>query len=338
VHGNLIKAGMAKLKISPKIFRAPDGRLDPDLIEKYMDALPEEKRKLFGPCVVKICDRELRSIDLVREQLVKRKAELEEVFSGLGSWIGRDLIMEKPQDSALHFLTDALLSQKAFFLGDRGFRPADFAAAVGEANCFLVEHDWAKAFEGATDFANGDFRLPYDVCAFEFQLTGVRVVALMTTVDEHVLMQIMFRKSGRWIVDDDINRHDNGSWSPYHAGRTAERNSLQYLAEFIGKQVRAISIALDAEVAEHDAVRVSERLVRAREKNGQAPPRPYHIVSLARRSRVAALPQTGTVEHGRVRLHFRRGHWRHFESHKTWIRWMLVGNPDLGFVDKQYRL
>jgi hypothetical protein len=30
--------------------------------------------------------------------------------------------------------------------------------------------------------------------------------------------------------------------------------------------------------------------------------------------------------------------WRHFVSHKTWIKWTLVGDPDLGFIDKEYRL
>jgi hypothetical protein len=47
----------------------------------------------------------------------------------------------------------------------------------------------------------------------------------------------------------------------------------------------------------------------------------------------------GEREPGRKkRLHFRRGHWRHYETHKTWIKWMLVGDPDLGFIEKQYRL
>jgi hypothetical protein len=38
------------------------------------------------------------------------------------------------------------------------------------------------------------------------------------------------------------------------------------------------------------------------------------------------------------RLHFRRGHYRHYPNHKLWIRWCLVGNPDLGFIDADYRL
>jgi len=33
-------------------------------------------------------------------------------------------------------------------------------------------------------------------------------------------------------------------------------------------------------------------------------------------------------------------HWfdSHLEFVKTWIRWMLVGDPDLGFIDKHYRV
>jgi hypothetical protein len=38
------------------------------------------------------------------------------------------------------------------------------------------------------------------------------------------------------------------------------------------------------------------------------------------------------------RLHFRRGHHRHYENYKLWIKWQLVGNPDIGFIDKDYKL
>ena len=29
---------------------------------------------------------------------------------------------------------------------------------------------------------------------------------------------------------------------------------------------------------------------------------------------------------------------QHGDRWRTWIKWMLVGDPDLGFVDKEYRL
>jgi len=57
--------------------------------------------------------------------------------------------------------------------------------------------------------------------------------------------------------------------------------------------------------------------------------------------RVAAMP-TGET-HGAPRLHWRRGHWRvihrgsEFES-RTWVRRCLVGDPDAGYVQKDYRV
>lgn len=36
--------------------------------------------------------------------------------------------------------------------------------------------------------------------------------------------------------------------------------------------------------------------------------------------------------------HIDRAIWRRFETHKTWIKWTLVGDPDLGFIEKHYRL
>lgn len=75
---------------------------------------------------------------------------------------------------------------------------------------------------------------------------------------------------------------------------------------------------------------------------GRAPLLPYRIVTLnlaetRRRTRSIALHQ-----HESPRLHWRRGHWRvigrmsEFER-RTWIKRMLVGDPDKGFVQKHYR-
>ncbi len=107
---------------------------------------------------------------------------------------------------------------------------------------------------------------------------------------------------------------------------------------FVGSQIRALSIALDAEVAIKEVTRAPNKLNRVREKAERVPVPNHYVVSLAKRSRAAPMAVSHEGEHGKRRLHFRRGHWRHFETHKTWIRWMLVGNPDLGFVDKEYRV
>jgi hypothetical protein len=117
------------------------------------------------------------------------------------------------------------------------------------------------------------------------------------------------------------------------------------LPVFVARQLQAALIALDAAVALTTVTRQPEKLNRARQRRGQLPLYDYHVVSLANRTRPATLPddpatlpEESAGAHRSPRLHFRRGHWRHFENFKTWINWTLVGDPDLGFIEKHYRL
>lgn len=67
----------------------------------------------------------------------------------------------------------------------------------------------------------------------------------------------------------------------------------------------------------------------------------HHIVNLSRRSRVKPLEDPLDPDHHitRRRLHFVRGHWRHYENgRKSWLKPFFRGTPDLGFIDKEYRL
>ena len=102
--------------------------------------------------------------------------------------------------------------------------------------------------------------------------------------------------------------------------------------------IKALCVALDAEVAVRNVVRASEKVNRRREQEGREPFYSYHVVSLNRRYRIGNRSPGGGLVQGKKRLHFRRGHWRHYAEFKTWVRWTLVGNPELGFIDKEYRL
>lgn len=189
-----------------------------------------------------------------------------------------------------------------------------------EPQLFLVEHNWAAAFEGAKDFADGEFPLPFEHCAFEFRLNGRRVILVTRHHSHTVISEIGL---GWWLASA-INPLD-------------ELVSTHRYASLYGS-VRALSIALDAEVAVTEVIRAPHRLNHQRDKQGKKPILDHHVINLARRSRVEALPSAGDHEaKWHPRLHFRRGHWRHFENHKTWVRWCLVGDPDLGFIDKEYR-
>ncbi len=110
---------------------------------------------------------------------------------------------------------------------------------------------------------------------------------------------------------------------------------------------------LDAKVAMGEKRSLGgDGLNKRRIREGKTPLRDYHVVTLAKRLR--AEPNHDHEPTGiHRRLHWRRGHWRHFNTpggeiryfnadgitvSKTWINWQLVGDETLGFVDKHYRL
>jgi hypothetical protein len=180
-----------------------------------------------------------------------------------------------------------------------------------------VKHDWALAF-AHSDGLEKELKLPYPRCAFEFRVSGRSAVALFRETEESDFGWILFLECGQF-------------WYSYPKGE------LDKLQELIFAEVLAICVALDAEVATSTVVRAPHKLNEKRERQGKPAIADFHIVDLARRHRVAnpsGAAGTGT----RKRLHFRRGHWRHFETTKTWVRWCLVGDPDLGFIQKSYTL
>ncbi len=219
--------------------------------------------------------------------------------------------------------------------GDEGV--AHLKTMFCQSHRFLVTYDWAGAFAGDRDFDDrgSEFRLPAPNCCFDFCVSGCHVLALiseqaigadgsLTPFDgtDYFLLGIQL-KSHNWII------------SGHHGVRDGEMR----LFAFILKNIKAACVALEAEIAETEIVRVPHKLNAARVRRGKLPLSDYHIINLAHRERPAPLPldhEGGT--HRSPRLHFRRGHWRHLVNHKTWVKWTLVGDPDLGFIDKDYRL
>lgn len=195
------------------------------------------------------------------------------------------------------------------------------------AEVFIVEHDWASAFETA-NLKNDVVRLPYDVCAFEFKFSGRAIVALATQFETDIVFAACVESEDTWLVTDGVRL----VCYPEHQER---EDALGECMKTISRQILAVCVALDAEVARTEIKREPHKSEHG--SNNYAVGRPYHVVRLANRGPRPLNPSEGESGH-RVRLHFRRGHWRHLPNHKVWINWMLVGDPDLGFVDKHYRL
>ncbi len=276
----------------------------------------------------RVWSKEIAEIEKKRDVAQYRLAKLKVASAACDAvikWMEAGLQMGRPDHLAFPSL------RKAMAAGDYVTFPGahetpEFALSFEKevfrnAELFVVEHDWAQAFE-ASELSNAPFRLPYDVCAFEFKVSGYSLVAVATQFETDVLFSPCIKADDTWVICA-------GSYSA-----TRVRNTRSDICDVIAPQIRAICIALEAKVARADVTRAPYS--GSWGKNSGAISRPYHVVSLAHRS-ARPLP-TGNVGDRKVRLHFRRGHWRHFDKHQTWINWMLVGDPDLGFVDKHYRL
>ncbi|HEY6225420.1 MAG TPA: hypothetical protein VIW26_16675 [Gemmatimonadales bacterium] len=280
------------------------------------------KRRLAEP-IITAADRERSRIEADLTHLEIDSALLEDKIGALRdleAWMDKPprLQLERNDCSRLHKLKEAAKSgwiidgEKKDSTGV--LKGAEHIVAI--ANTFVVKHDWASAFANAQDVA-GEFCLPYNQCAFEFRLDGRNVILWAQELNGEQSFTAFTETRKFW----------------YCPPQDVKDEFLRFLWD----QVRAICIALDAEVAAHEVVRASVALNEKRARNGKVPLSDYRIIDLARRHRIAN-PSGGVSTGRKVRMHFRRGHWRHYDDRKTWIKWMLVGNPDLGFIQKHYSL
>lgn len=244
--------------------------------------------------------------------------------------------LEKPQSSSFHHMEE-------FFMANDGAKVVEYFA--GEPNdepklqSFVVEHNWGAVLDDNV----GAFILPYPFCSFEFRISGMRCIFIFKNVDERIINFTNFVGcDNAWIplptceVDYDGKIVSIGRMEKLGI----EHKLIRPLYEFVFKQIRAICVMFETSVAIKQTIRAPEKLNRQREKLNRTKLRDYHVVVLNRKPRPEPVPIELQAHSDRnsPRLHFRRGHYRHFINHRTWINWQLVGDPDLGFVDKHYRL
>lgn len=294
---------------------------NPALAEIWFDPkLSQHQKKLKTLPFLRKYKDEIAKLQKDRNKTAKRLDLLKATEVGaefLLEWQKKQHGLEKNDCSRLHKLVTAITNEEVFFSED--FKPKELEELLlKDVHPFVVQNDWAKAFENASDYAEGEITLPYNICAFEFRISGVTVIVLALQPEDASVALVGFAEANDvWFC----NGKDCASEGPF---------------QLAWNEIRAICIALEAECAVKELMRAPAKLNRAREEAGKLPLYSYHVVKLSERHRVSARHFGGT--HKSPRLHFRRGHWRHFASHKTWIKWMLVGDPELGFIDKEYRL
>lgn len=237
--------------------------------------------------------------------------------------------IEPPRSSKLHELYDRDL----LLMVEEGSDQLNFFTIMRDSDpqTLLIQHDWAQAFTGAHDYEGAEFRLPYPLTAFEMQTHGARFTVIARESDHRPVGMIFYKHDEHWVNISSVIELDKPIVTDQHF--TPANQSLNAIL----LQIKAVCVALDAGVVETTVERAPLALNKARAKRGKAPLRDFHVVDLSKRYRTAGARVLSELTGVRKRLHFRRGHWRHYSTHRTWIKWMLVGNPDLGFIDKEYR-
>ncbi len=314
-------------------------------------------------------DLETERLATEREMLglkVKNTTERDALHERLEGWANGPLRLEKPQGSSFHHLVEyAKLNATSFVEAlENGTLPMP--------QLFVVDHDWDKAFSNSEGFAEiTEWPLPYQSCCFEFRISGVRVLAFVSEddiTDNGKYLHCLYGRDGHWCADDiewRIMRGDGQRFGGYVnqiRGTTDMKQPRRFeaLTSYVVAQIRAVCIMLDSQVALSERQPVSAALNKSRVAKGKPPLRDHHVIRLSKRRR-GEQDRTKGVSSGRhVRLHWRRGHWRHHDrvlesadpdvrlveipnesgiwTCKQWINCMLVGDESLGFVEKEYRL
>lgn len=284
---------------------------DNDVIPK--DALPEA-RQLRKDLQNEINDKtsELNRTKRIRDDVL----DMDEAF-GMKLTLENDdgrilnLKVQKNDCSRLHKLSQAM-EENTISWPISSDKESYIGSLSTKVQSFVVDYDWSTVL--GEEAQTGDFQLPFELCAFEFRVNERTVVALTVENSDKFGMMVFYEtKTGNWMNIGDL------------------------AVKFWTKLIRSICVMLEAEVAVREVKRVPHKLAAKRAAAGKLPMYDFHTLSLAKRFRTPkGAPGNATGAH--KRLHFVRGHWRHYEEHKTWIKWHLRGDETLGFADKNYKV
>lgn len=331
---------------TPKQFLLGHSPLPRFYTEKKLPPFEEFEQKFRGTTSAMLLDRsgkKVNNVDAGRRIPYANASKVgAENFGRVLEWdnrIDEGAKLEPPGGSGWHKLVEAYEAGKVFSISSDPAPLFVLEAFIGHPpQIFVIEHDWGAAFAGATDIEDGEYYLPYQHCAFEYRMCGNRVITSALDIDEPGegkigdAMLFVEGSGGCWYCSTMGSYRKSENADPSATPKDKQFSAL------ILDNIRALCIGLDAEVIEREVVRAPIKLNQARERSHKAPLPDHSVVRLANRSRVAPLEShSGDGPRWHPRLHFVRGHWRHFTDHKTWIRWHLRGNPDLGFIDKHYR-
>lgn len=227
---------------------------------------------------------------------------------------------------------------------------SDLRRVWADAQVILVDYDAYRLMAEKVEMTDGDEAapLPFGTTAFEFIVDGnpaIVVRAFNAKANAHEL-SIARRLIDNWTLVTWIWR--DGNWvhsarSTYEAqafsSTTAQAIRDAWL-DFALNQTDAVCWLIDVHLFDLSRTPGPEKLNAQRVRKGRLPLYDFHTLTLRGREDRTAVGAGG--DGGQLRLHIRRGHTHTFHTKagpkRQWVKSMWVGNPDLGFVDKQYRL
>lgn len=285
---------------------------------------------------------QLKKVEFERISLEKKHAELKEkidfielkkqALTGMEQFFTKPFVLEYAQGSSIHKFN---ASRRVFDSNVKEVPAGNFSTKASE-HSFVVRHNLAAAFAGVEGFDNGDIKLPYDECIFEFRISGRHVLFIVCALENGDFSAVpFFEHENVWVIPKLIPIVKLGKVQ-HKANSSAPNTYFEKLAEFCWGQVRAMCILLDAGICvEH---RVEKNQPQKKTINhGAMPMYSYSVVDLINR-KPASKHRQNEIPAFHKRLHFVRGHWRQLSEKKTWIKWHMRGDVDLGVIEKQYSL
>jgi len=227
---------------------------------------------------------------------------------------------------------------------------------------FLLPHNGISITDNLTHLAS-PIRLPYPCTVLEYtqsfpddDYAGKTVLIAQEVVDENgpdeiAVMGFWCGRNQRWIpipwaiCIDALSLpkdHDNCCSIrilDLFMERPATEDEFCANAGPMGRAafvVMALIQALQCCNIETDIITPAEALNKKRVATGKLPFVEYKVLVLGD-ERSASTPQGG--HHASPRQHLRRGHIRRISDNRTvWVNQCLVGNPNKGFIAKDYRV
>ena len=312
--------------------------------EKYPLSDPKVRARLHGMS---------RSVQVLHDYLTK-------------NWANAPLEMEPVRASWLKYLQEfdrEASSGSKDLLVELGVDSGrDRLIHSKDLQSIVVENDWGAAVPPALV---GEWHTPFPECAWEFHLSGVRVVALTNEWDDgRIGMVCCYGMGGAWASDDyrysdirDLSRRLVPTAMPFH-GRGVGIE-FDRVALYAAKLIRSCCIMMDAEVAQFERVEGGAHREKhtGRVSRDSRPQRDHYVVRLIghqhRRYQTARSAGMGTSgPRSLQRGHWRQGCWMHFDDpdsgreqyvndggfvvSKTWRRWHFAGDPN-NIIHKEYR-